>query len=1066
MARTPYIFLQIGILLFSLLPFPLHPLLAAETVIVSPEKEEYPLGLHMDILEDKSSRLIISDILTPETAALFKQSHEESPSFGFSDSSYWARVKIKSVLPEPATFYLELKYPMLDHVELYIPDKGGILRKFITGDHHPFHERFLEHSNFVFPVFLQPEREITCYMLCRTTSSVNLPAVLLSASALAKTTSLEHLMQGIYFGIVLVMILYNLFLFSTIRDKTYLYYVLFIFGFMFFQLTLNGFAFQYLWPASIWWANNSLPLVIFFSYIYGARFTRSILDTHKYLPKADKILYYLQYLGGAGMVVSLFAGYSLSIKLATSLCFTLPVHIYCGWKIMLTGYRPALYYAMAWSVSLLSIVIYSAKTFALLPNIFITRWSAQFGSAWEVLLLAISLADRFHLLTEEKRRVQVEYAARLQEANIKLDETNTRLLAANNKLNELNMELEQRVAARTTELSRTNYELTREAQERKSAENKAKTASRAKSDFLANMSHEIRTPMNAIIGMSSLARKNNRDSKIKGYLDVIYSAGNTLLMIINDILDFSKIEAGMLEMEIIDFSLQSVMANVSSLFNHKARTKNIKFTINIADNVPDRLKGDPLRLGQVIVNLVSNALKFTDQGEIKLEISRLAKDNNSVTLFVAVTDTGIGLSDEEVSRLFTAFSQADNSTTRQYGGTGLGLAICKQLVQMMKGEIKVTSSQGKGSTFYFTGIFELGAASANIPEEKSSGSPPPEADLHGALVLLVEDDEINQHVAMGILNDLGIQTEIACNGREAVTAVRQKKYKYDAILMDVQMPKMDGLEATRTIRRDPDYRKLPIIAMTAHAMKGDREKCIEAGMDDYIAKPIEPDRLYSVLSQWIELKPPQITSADIAPPPAELPGLNITDARKRLNNNQKLHFQLLHGFAHDYRTVPEEIRRSVEHGDLKTARLLAHNLKGVAGNLSIQKVSRLAADLEKSLKGNKKITPEQFEELAKKMETAIQSINRLEVKTEETTPDPEKLPELDLEELKEELNLLLKLLAGNDLDAENCLTGIRQRIGHLDNIKEEMRLADSSLQQLDFEDTRGHIKEIIGKLGL
>jgi signal transduction histidine kinase len=758
---------------------------AAEPVIITQAKKEYHLGLHMDILEDKSGKLTIEDILHLQTDNLFQQSNEDAPGFGFSNSTYWARIKIKSNLPDEITYYLDLKYPMLDHVEFYTPDSDNNLKKFIAGDHHPFHERVLEYTNFVFPVLLQPGKEITCYLLCRTSSSVNLPLVLLSPSALAETTSLEHLMQGMYFGIVLVMILYNLFLFIAIRDTTYLYYVLFILGFMLFQLALNGFSFQYLWPNSIWWANNNLPFFIFFAYMFGAMFTRSILNTEKHLPRADKILYYLQYLGGTGMIISLFVGYSLSIKLATSLCFTLPIHIYCGWKIMLTGYRPAFYYAIAWSVSLVSILIYSAKTFALLPNIFITQWSAQFGSAWEVLLLAISLADRFHLLQEEKKKVQAEYTSRLKEANIKLDETNIELLEANKQLNKLNMELEQRVATRTTELSRANYELSQEAMERKIAEEQARAASQAKSNFLANMSHEIRTPMNAIIGMSALAVKHNKTSKIQNYLQVISTAGHTLLGIINDILDFSKIEAGKLELENINFSLQAVMANISSMFTEKARSKNIKLTISVADNVPDKLKGDPLRLGQIIINLVNNSLKFTEQGEVKIEINIADRKAGQVTLFVSVTDTGIGLSDEEISHLFTAFSQADNSTTRQFGGTGLGLAICKQLVCLMAGEIKVTSNKGKGSTFYFTAVFGSGSEQPKAPEETTDHQQQ-DNSLLGAQVLLVEDNEINQEVALDILDGFGIKADVANNGREAIEAVEQNEYR--VILMDIQMP--------------------------------------------------------------------------------------------------------------------------------------------------------------------------------------------------------------------------------------------------------------------------------------
>ncbi len=1056
--------IQVCILLPVLFAVAIPTIHAAEPIIVSQEKEAYPLGLYMDILEDKTGVLTIKDILKPETAGLFQQSNEKAPGFGFSDSAYWARIKIKSKLPNKATYYLDVKYPMLDHVEFYVPDADNKLQKFVAGDHHPFHERVLEYTNFVFPVPLQPGREITCFLLCRTTSSVNLPAVLLSSSALAKTTSLEHLMQGIYFGIVLVMILYNLFLFITIKDTSYLYYVLFIFGFMIFQLTLNGFSFQYLWPNSIWWANNNLPFFIFFAYMFGAMFTRSILYTRKFLPKADRVLYYFQYLGGAGMVLSLFADYSLSIKLATALCFTLPFHIYCGLKIMLTGYRPAFYYAVAWSVSLVSIVIYSAKTFDLLPNIFFTQWSAQIGSAWEVLLLAIGLADRFHLLEEEKKNVLDEYTSRLQKANVKLDEANIELLDANTELNKLNLQLEERVVSRTTKLSLANYELSREAQERKMAEDRAKAASLAKSTFLANMSHEIRTPMNAIIGMTRLALKNNSDNRIKTYLQVITTAGHTLLGIINDILDFSKIEAGKLEIENIDFSLQTVMANINSMFTAKAREKNIILSLTVDDNVPDKLKGDPLRLEQIIINLVNNSLKFTDQGEVKIEVSLANKKGKHITLFVSVTDTGIGLSNEETSRLFTAFSQSDNSTTREYGGTGLGLAICKQLVNMMDGEIKVTSTPGKGSTFYFTVVVELSRENLEKMNKTPVQAQPEISTLKEALVLLVEDNKINQQVAVEILEDGGINVEIANNGQEALIAVKEKKY--DAILMDIQMPTMDGFKATQMIRSDNALRDVPIIAMTAHAMKGDREKCLESGMNDYIAKPIDPDILFSILAKWLQITPSEKTAGkDISSLPTELPGLKLAEAQQRLNNNKKLLFQLLQGFAKDYKTVPEEIKRSIDKSDLEAARHLVHNLKGVAGNLSIYNVSNIASEIEKDLKENKKISPEQITALAEEMTIARQSISRIDYQEIESSKiNHAAVTRFDRKKIARQLNLLLDLLASNDLDAEACLAKIMQQAGHSDEIKKELIAADQSLQQLDFQTAGSHIKTIIAAL--
>ena len=659
------------------------------------------------------------------------------------------------------------------------------------------------------------------------------------------------------------------------------------------------------------------------------------------------------------------------------------------------------------------------------------------------------------------------------------------------------------------------------------AQEAAEAASKAKGDFLANMSHEIRTPMNAILGMAHLALKTELTLKQRDYLDKINTAGNSLLGIINDILDFSKIEAGKLEMEAVPFNLEAVMDNLASLITVKANEKEgLEVLFSTSPEVPRALVGDPLRLGQVLINLANNAVKFTERGEIVVSSELVHAGEKTVEVKFAVKDTGIGLTDEQKARLFQSFSQADTSTTRKFGGTGLGLAISKRLVEMMGGRIWVESAPGNGSTFCFTAVFGIGreetisphtpppdlrglrtlvvddnstsreilqgmletfsfevslAASGeeglaefeksmagqgydlvvmdwkmsgidgietarrikNLPglgrmpriilvtaygrEEimrqaekmgldgflikpvspsvmfdtvmQAFGKDAPrdlrtadEKDLEaaasqglaGAQVLLVEDNEINQQVAMEILSGAGLKVTVANNGQEALDLVRANAF--DAVLMDVQMPVMDGYTATREIRkwevgrgkveggrrkaeggrRKEGTSSIPIIAMTAHAMAGDHEKSIAAGMNDHITKPIDPAQLFGTLAKWIgpregAQKPAEAAPAQTGPqgklpaPPEQtlpdvLPEFDLAEGLQRLMGNRVLYRKLLVNFATQYANAAADIRSALDAADFDHAHGLVHAIKGVAGNLAAKDLQAQSVPLEKLVK--------------------------------------------------------------------------------------------------------------------
>lgn len=770
---------------------------AAEPIVVDDVLKSLVIGDKLDILEDPSGELTVQDVSSGSAASEFEPSESEKPNFGFTNSAFWARFELQNPSDDARHVLLELDNAILDEITLFQPTPGGSFESLTLGDHFPFDDRTIPNRNPVFEITVPPSNSQVYYVRFKTAGSMQMPLLLHDPVTFFKGDHNSQIAFGLYFGIVLVMGLYNLFLFFAVRDVTYIYYVLFIVGVSLFNMNTSGLSYEYLLKYVPFETLVHKSLLFFVALIGGGGclFTMSFLRTKETAPRIHKFLLGFATLFGVLFIVTFFAPYGPLSNFYALVTVT--------WGFILTGvgvymlakgHRSARFYVLAWIALLTGCILQASRLLGLLPNSFLTMHGMEVGSALEVVLLSLALADRITIMKQEKELAQ------------------------------------------------------------KAAIESFKKADRIKNEFLANTSHELRTPLNGIIGIaeSLIDGAAGKLSKVaKENLSMIVSAGQRLSSLVNDLLDFSKLRNKNLELQLKPVALRQLVDVEFALLQPLIGSKDVA----LQNEVPQTLKsvyGDENRLIQILQNVIGNAIKFTESGSVTVHASQQGE-----FVEVRVVDTGIGIPADKMDDIFVAFEQGDGGTARKYGGTGIGLSVTKQLVELHGGTIKAESEVGKGTTMIFTlpATDEVAKNAESLAKLDYVARPvdinaQADAELSGEVlapvdveesgrslnILAVDDEPLNLKVLTNQLSLHGHKVTVGRDGAEALKLI-EKEGKPDLVLLDVMMPNMTGLDVCKVLREKYSPTELPIILLTAKNQLTDMLSGFSVGANDYLTKP-------------------------------------------------------------------------------------------------------------------------------------------------------------------------------------------------------------------------------------
>ncbi|AUM11869.1 hybrid sensor histidine kinase/response regulator [Ketobacter alkanivorans] len=754
-------------------------------------------------LEDAASDLTIDSMLENTYQDLFTPGVEGVLNKGYSSSSFWLHGRFHlQADAAPTRRFFSIEYSLLDEVELYVAHNSELIQQWQTGDARPFASRPIDSSWFLFPVDFKPGETLDIYVRVKSTSSLRMPISIWEPSTFYDMQRPKLLTDGVYFGILFLMFVYNLCLLATVRDVSYFYYITYILSLGTFQLCMTGYGFEYIWPQQPQINEFMLPFSVCAVGLFILAFGQRVMD----LRNNSQLMYYLfnllVVLEAAAALVSLVLPYELVIRTVIGFALVVSSIMLIGSiQESLKGNPTAKLFLLAYFTLMLGAVALASASMGWLPANFFTMNSLMIGSAVEIVVLSFALAERLHQINKEKARME-------RESKQNLKEMNDRLLQAN----------------------------------------------QLKDEFLATISHELRTPMNGVLGCLQHLQHIDGDQKQNPYLNFADHSARQMMMMVDSLLAYTELQSGKLSIQSEPLKIHELIERSQSLFTDNCAKRGIQLNVTISENTPLILFGDPLRLSQIINNLLDNAVKFTHEGHIDVcvESRTIQPESRLMQLEIRVADTGAGIAPENHDAIFETFRNNKPSAKRSYGGLGIGLTVVKSLLDKMGGSISFTSQANVGTTFTVSIPCHYQTNTINGQNEDHSRQI---HHVNSALtVLVVEDNPVNQLVIKGLLNKHGYEIFSANNGEEALE--RLEKHAVDIVLMDCQMPIMDGFEATKKIRNlNKQYSNLPIIAVTANAMSEDRHLCLQAGMNDYLCKPIDAQILNRKIVYWSNRKP-------------------------------------------------------------------------------------------------------------------------------------------------------------------------------------------------------------------